>query len=95
MFHLARVTVHIPDDLLNEAVKAYGESPEAGKFSPTVSGLVQASLRSLLDRPARAERSERGRLETLRAVRAAQVALHDVELTLVQEAPVRRRVRRV
>jgi hypothetical protein len=58
------------------------------------SRMVSEALVAYVEPLPRAERSERGRLETLRATRAARQALDDLEATLTQAAPVQRRVRR-
>ena len=91
---MARVTVFIPDDLLENALEKYAlETGAIGEVK--VSHVVQGTLLMYtLAGPTRADASERGRLETLRAVRAAVAALGDVEATLSQAAPVKRRVRR-
>lgn len=91
---MARVTVFIPDHLLDAAVDAAGRNWTGVKKAPTVSGVVQEALKMYSEGTGRPEVSERGRLETLRTTRAARVALEDLERMLVESAPVRRRVRR-
>ena len=92
---MARVTVHIPDDLLDRAVATYavGNNLELGKVK--VSRVLQVALGEYTHGPARPEASGRGRTETLRSLRAARQALDDLERGLTQTSPVRRHVRRV
>lgn len=59
-----------------------------------LSSLVQEGLRALVEQRGRDGVSGRGHVETLRAARAARVALEDLEAVLTQEKPVRRQVRR-
>src|SRR5271165_3391807 len=92
---MARVTIYIPDDLLREVNTSYVEGKIDGPYAGNMSGLCQAGLRALLGGEGRPERSERGRIETLRAVRAAQAALGDVERGLTQARPVKRHTKRV
>ena len=92
---MARITVYIPDELLEEAVK-YAPHIIGGKMdTPSVSGLVQEALRQLVRRRGRPETSQRGHLETVWAIRTATTALEDLERGLLQDRPVKRRVKRV
>jgi Arc/MetJ-type ribon-helix-helix transcriptional regulator len=91
---VARVTVYIPDELVERANRWVVRSAANRSVPSNMSALVQAGLEALTEGPARPEASKRGRLEALRAVRAASDALADVELALTQAKPVKRRVRR-
>lgn len=91
---MARVTVFIPDDVFAQARAGYIERTEAGGEGVNVSRMVTEALTAYHRPTPRAEASERGRIETLRGLRAARVALDDLEAMLTQAAPVRRRVRR-
>lgn len=91
---MARVTVFIPDELLVAAEYAYGETEQPGVSPINRSHLVQTALRYLVESVNRPAQSGRGATEALRAARAAITALEDVEATLTQGRPVRRRVRR-
>lgn len=91
---MARITVFIPDDVLFDAERHYLKVVTPTRASVNRSDMVAKALAVWSATAARRDVSERGRLETLRAVRAAQAALGDVEGTLTQARPVKRRVRR-
>jgi hypothetical protein len=92
---MARITVYIPDDVYMQARTRYLTQSEAGTAAVNVSKMVTDALVAFHRPTPRAERSERGRVETLRASRAARAALADLEATLTQARPVKRRVRRL
>lgn len=92
---MARITVHIPDDVLAAADAREAAGRLARDYPLNRSRMVTEALKEWRQPATRAEASGRGRTETLRAIRAARAALLDVERTLQQDKPVKRRVRRV
>lgn len=92
---MPKISVYVPDHMLSRARMHAEQRRLQGDPGGSVSALVQMGLTVVLDEGARPDVSDRGRIETLRATRAARQALRDLEATLTQRAPVRRRVRRV
>lgn len=92
---MARITVYIPDEVLDRAKHAYLVRNKRKGISINTSELVTSALGMYASGPIRSEISERGRRETLRAARATRAALEQLEATLTQARPVKRRVRRV
>lgn len=92
---MARPSVYIPDQLLDAARAVLERQTDSGEGVVSTSFVVQCGLRRLVEEAGRPKVSERGRLETLAALRTVRLALVALEETLVQDRPVRRRVRRV
>lgn len=92
---MARITVNINDDVLAAGEVAYRKSlpNHAGRINR--SAMVSWGLIELVRLGSRSEASGRGRTETLRALRATRASLDELEATLTQDKPVKRRTRRV
>lgn len=91
---MPRITVNLPSDLVHEADGLYQSRYPSVKVNRSryVMFALQAWVEgSTVSRPAT---SDRGRIETLRSLRAARDALDELERGLTQEKPVQRRVRR-
>jgi hypothetical protein len=91
---MARITVFIADDVLAAADYHYLKTSAGNGASVNRSHMVSLALYDWACERARPEASERGRIETLRTLRAAREALDELEQGLTQARPVRRRVRR-
>lgn len=92
---MPRYTIYLSDDLDRAAKATYAGLEGVDTRRVGMSLVCQWALRMAVSTPPRGEASERGRLDTLRAVRAARVALGDVETALISQKPLTRHVRRV
>lgn len=91
---MARITVHINDSVLEAAERYWTARPPYSGERVNRSQMVTYALSCFCESEGRPAVSERGRLETLRSLRALGDALRELEAGLTQERPVRRRVRR-
>jgi hypothetical protein len=91
---MARITVFISDDVLFQAESHYVRTRCGVGIGVNRSHMVTEALKVWAAEPARPEASQRGRIETLRTLRAAREALDELEQGLTQGRPVKRRVRR-
>lgn len=91
---MPRITVNLPSDVMAAADAHYMEVTSGGPLRLNRSAMVAMALHDWTTLAGRPETSARGRIETLRSLRAARAALDELERGLTQAEPVKRRVRR-